>query len=92
MLFQGNHSASTVEVWVKKLLLKDLKKPSIIVMDNVLVHNKKTIKNLLEKHSHTMLPLSPYSPNLSLPFKALGVINGDDFKMARPKRVELLTF
>ena len=65
MLFQGACSALTVETWVKELLLKELKNPSIIIMDNAPVHNKKAIRALLEKHGHALLPLPSYSPDFN---------------------------
>jgi len=65
MLFQGACTAITVEVWIKECLLKELKKPSIIIMDNAPVHNKSTIKKLFENEGHVLLPLPPYSPDFN---------------------------
>lgn len=74
MLFQGACSALTVETWVKKFLLKELKEPSIIIMDNAPVHNKKAIKKLFEDQGHKLLPLPPYSPDFNPIEKTFGAM------------------
>jgi hypothetical protein len=63
LLFKGMCAAVTVETWIKKSLLKELRKPSVIVMDNAPVHNKKEIRKILKKDGHVLLPLPPYSPD-----------------------------
>ena len=65
LVFTGSCTGKTVIVWLEKFLLKELKRPSIIVMDNAPVHSKKAIRHLLKKHGHTMLPLPPYSPDFN---------------------------
>lgn len=74
MLFEGACSALTVETWVEKLLLKELKKPSIIIMDNAPVHNKKSIRKLFENNGHILLSLPPYSPDFNPIEKTFGAI------------------
>jgi hypothetical protein len=74
MLFQGACSALTVETWVKEFLLKELKNPSIIIMDNAPVHNKKSIQKLFEDQGHKLLPLPPYSPDFNPIEKTFGSI------------------
>jgi hypothetical protein len=74
MLFQGACSALIVETWVKAFLLKEIKKPSIIIMDNAPVHNKKTIRKLFEDHGHILLPLPPYSPDFNPIEKTFGAM------------------
>lgn len=80
MLFQGACSALTVETWIKELLLKELKKPSIIVMEglpfgyNAPVHNKNSIKKLFEDKGHVLLPLPSYSPDFNPIEKTFGAI------------------
>ena len=64
-VFTGSCTAKTVDAWIEKFLIRELKKPSIVIMDNAPVHNKKTIRSLLKKHGHTMLPLPPYSPDFN---------------------------
>ena len=40
--------------WLEKFLLKELEKPSIIIMDNAPVHNKKAIRAFLKKRREGM--------------------------------------
>ena len=65
LVFTGSCTAKTIMTWIEKFLLKELHKPSIIIMDNAPVHNKKAIRSLLKKHGHTLLPLPPYSPDFN---------------------------
>jgi putative transposase len=64
-IFTGACTAKLVTQWVKEMLLKDLKQPSIVIMDNAPVHNKKHLRSLLKQHGHALLPLPPYSPDLN---------------------------
>lgn len=64
-VFTGSCTAKLVTTWIKDMLLKELKEPSIVIMDNAPVHNKKLIRSLLKKHGHALLPLPPYSPDLN---------------------------
>lgn len=65
LVFTGACTAKMVNMWIEKFLLKELQKPSIIIMDNAPVHNKKAIRSLLKKHGHALLPLPPYSPDFN---------------------------
>lgn len=64
-VFTGSCTAKTVDAWLEKFLIKELDRPSIVIMDNAPIHNKKTIRALLKKHGHAMLPLPPYSPDFN---------------------------
>ncbi len=64
-VFTGPCTAKTVNAWLEKFLLKELPKPSIVIMDNAPVHSKKAIRSLLKKHGHALLPLPPYSPDFN---------------------------
>ena len=64
-VFTGSCTAKTVDAWIEKFLIRELKKPSIVIMDNAPVHNKKTMRSLLKKHGHAMLPLPTYSPDFN---------------------------
>ena len=55
MLFQGSCGAQTVTHWVKKCLLIEIDKPSVIVMDNAPVHNKKENREIVEAQDHNLL-------------------------------------
>ena len=65
ILFQGSCESKTVLYWIKEHLLKELTKPSIIVMDNAPIHNKSKIAALLAEHGHILLSLPPYSPDFN---------------------------
>ena len=65
MLFEGRCNHHTVLAWIKQALLKDLRPNSLVIMDNAPFHNKPKIKQLLEQHGHTLMPLPTYSPDLN---------------------------
>lgn len=65
MLFEKSCTHRTVNAWIEQALLKELKEPSLIIMDNAPFHNKTKIRQILEAHGHTLLPLPPYSPDLN---------------------------
>ena len=65
LIFKGSCTAKLVEKWAEKFLIKELNRPSLIIMDNAPVHNKKKLRDLLEKHGHFLLPLPKYSPDLN---------------------------
>lgn len=64
-VFTGSCTAKMVMEWMEKILMKELDKPSIVIMDNAPVHNKKSMRSILKKHGHAMLPLPPYSPDFN---------------------------
>ena len=65
VLFEGMCEAGTVLSWIKQCLLKELHKPSVVIMDNAPVHSKSKIEKLLEKHGHKLLCLPKYSPDFT---------------------------
>ena len=65
IVFRGSCTAKLVEEWMKRFLIKELKRPSLVIMDNAPVHNKKKLRILLEEHGHFLLPLPKYSPDLN---------------------------
>lgn len=65
MLFEGACTMNTVNAWVEHALLRELDRPSVVVMDNAPVHNKNHIRTVLERHGHALLPLPPYSPDFN---------------------------
>jgi putative transposase len=65
MIFKGSCTTELVNQWIEKMLIPELKKPSVIVMDNAAFHNKIQIKAILEKAGHIMLALPPYSPDFN---------------------------
>ncbi|MEG3641658.1 transposase, partial [Magnetococcus sp. PR-3] len=46
VIFDFSCNADLVETWIEKMLLPELKRPSVIVMDNAAFHRKEPIKKL----------------------------------------------
>ncbi|EDZ66696.1 hypothetical protein NOC27_23 [Nitrosococcus oceani AFC27] len=65
VVFNGSCNTALVNTWIKDFLLKELKNPSVIVMDNARFHKKSDIRNILEKAGHLLLPLPKYSPDFN---------------------------
>lgn len=65
LLFDHSCTAALVNAWLENMLLPELNKPSVVVMDNASFHSRKIISGLLENHGHTLLPLPPYSPDFN---------------------------
>ena len=51
--------------WVSQLLLPNLPKNSVIVMDNATFHKRQDVQELIKDAEHTILWLPPYSPDLN---------------------------
>jgi transposase len=64
-LFDGMTTTDLVIFWVKKYLLPNLPPNSILIWDNASFHKSNQLKELIQKHGHTMLFLPPYSPDLN---------------------------
>ena len=74
MLFEGSCDHIIVNDWLEKMLIPNLKKPSIVVMDNAAFYKKKDISKMLKKHGHVFLPLPPYFPDFNPIEKTFGVL------------------
>lgn len=74
VLFKGACCTEMVNQWIQQMLLPELKKPSVIVMDNAGFHNKQQIQQILQKEGHTMLPLPTYSPDFNPIEKSFAII------------------
>lgn len=65
MLFQGSCNSELFETWVRDCLMKELREPTIVVMDNASFHNHKRVQDILAKDYHYLIPLPPYSPDFN---------------------------
>ncbi len=65
VVFKGTCNTALVNTWIKDFLLKELQRPSVIVMDNARFHKKSEIQRILEKAGHVLLPLPTYSPDFN---------------------------
>lgn len=74
VVFKGTCHTELVNTWIKDFLLKELHRPSVIIMDNARFHKKSEIKHILEQHGHTLLPLPKYSPDFNPIEKSFGLI------------------
>ncbi len=72
MLFEFSCDSLLVNSWLEEQLMPELKKPSVVVMDNAPFHKKKDIAAILESHGHAFLPLPPYSPDFNPIEKTFG--------------------
>ena len=74
VVFKGTCNTELVNTWIKDFLIKELHKPSIIVMDNARFHNKSEIRAILEKNGHILLSLPKYSPDFNPIEKSFALI------------------
>ena len=64
-LYDCSVNSDVFHSWVSQLLLPNLPKSSVIVMDNATFHKRQDIQALIEDAEHTILWLPPYSPDLN---------------------------
>lgn len=64
-LYDCSINSNIFHHWVNTLLLPQLPKNSVIVMDNATFHKRQDIQSLIEDGGHTILWLPPYSPDLN---------------------------
>lgn len=64
-LITGSVNTEVFTSWVEQILLPELPKKSVIVMDNAAFHRGKDMQKILEDSGHTLLYLPPYSPDLN---------------------------
>lgn len=64
-LYDCNVNADVFYSWVTQLLLPNLPKNSVVVMDNATFHKRLDIQELINDAGHCILWLPPYSPDLN---------------------------
>lgn len=64
-LYDCSINSDVFSSWVTQLLLPELPKNSVIVMDNATFHKRLDTQKLIEEAGHTILWLPPYSPDLN---------------------------
>ena len=90
MLFEFSCNSNVVYEWLEKMLLPELSKPSVIVMDNASFHKKDVIRQLLEQHGHVLLPLPPYSPDFNPIEESFAVLKKRRLSTQPPQKLERL--
>ncbi len=63
--YNGTMSHKMFEDWFENMLLPELPKGTVIVMDNASFHRKKQLKLLAKAHECRLIFLPPYSPELN---------------------------
>ncbi|MBH5330101.1 IS630 family transposase [Eikenella sp. S3360] len=63
-LFDCSINRQVFDGWAEQVLIPNLPENSVVVMDNATFH-KGAVMKMLEKHKHSVLWLSPYSPDLN---------------------------
>jgi len=64
-LYKENTSCVLFEAWFESELLPQIKKKSIIVLDNATFHRKKILRILAKRRKCHVIFLPPYSPDLN---------------------------
>jgi len=65
MVFNGSCNTELFEIWVEKLLIKELKAGQVVMMDNTAFHKSKKTKELIESVGCRLIFVPPYSPDLN---------------------------
>jgi transposase len=63
IIFKETLNALGFEQWLAQYLLPSLKKTSVLIMDNSLIHRKNVIRELVEAGDNQLLFLPKYSPD-----------------------------
>jgi len=65
-VFTGNCNSSVFETYLINVLLPELSKGDVVVMDNIAFHKNESVKTLIESVGATILFIPPYCPDLNL--------------------------
>jgi hypothetical protein len=64
-MFESTINTEIYTAWIEQDLLPKLPSQSVVVMDNATFHKGSDMKQAIEKAGHTLLYLTPYSPDLN---------------------------
>jgi len=65
MCFKGNCNTELFDIWLKQVLIPELKPGKVLILDNASFHRSETSKKLVEAAGCKFLFLPPYSPDLN---------------------------
>lgn len=65
MTYRHTMTAALFEAWFERCLLPALDRKSVIILDNARFHRMKVLQEIVKPSGHIILPLAPYSPELS---------------------------
>ncbi len=63
--FEGNTNSEMFNLWLKEILLPELKPNQTIIMDNAAFHKNKITEELIKSAKCKLLYLPPYSPDFN---------------------------
>ena len=64
-MFEGAMNSDTFDLYIDKVLLPDLKRRDVLVLDNLSAHKLPDLEARLAKHGVEVIFLPPYSPDLN---------------------------
>lgn len=64
-IVEANVDTAAFNTWIEKILIPDLPKNSVVVMDNASFHKSQQTKKLIQNNGHDLQYLPPYSPDLN---------------------------
>lgn len=65
MCYQGTCNTELFNVWLKQVMIPELKQGQVLILDNATFHRSLVSKQLVEKAGCKLLFLPPYSPDLN---------------------------
>ena len=65
-VFTGHCNSSVFETYLKNVLIPELSRGDVVVMDNIAFHKKESVKLLIDSAGATILFIPPYCPDLNL--------------------------
>ena len=65
MCFQGTCNSELFNIWLKEVLIPNLKPGQVLILDNASFHRSEKSKTLVEEAACELLFLPPYSPDLN---------------------------
>lgn len=63
--FEGNTNSQMFNLWLKEILLPELKPNQTIIMDNTAFHKNKITEEIIKSAKCNLLYLPPYSPDFN---------------------------
>lgn len=63
--YTGTCDTSLFNIWLKQVLVPELKQGQVVILDNASFHKSKTSIEIIEKAGCEILFLPPYSPDLN---------------------------
>lgn len=65
MCYEGTCNTTLFNVWLKQVLIPELKQGQVLILDNASFHRSEESRKLVEESGCKLLFLPPYSPDLN---------------------------